>query len=133
TQGLYLNQVFIGMFKPDENGSPKWLGNLKQYKLRYDVATNSLHLADALNADAVDSSSGFITNTAKSFWTTDSTFWTNWASAVPAKSPSANDNPDGPEVQKGGAAQRQREVNLTTQASRNVYTCAVTSAGASNC
>jgi type IV pilus assembly protein PilY1 len=130
TQGLFLNQVFIGMFRPDESNSPKWLGNLKQYKLKYDVNTNSLRLADANNADAVDASSGFITTTAQSFWTTSSSFWTNW---MPTKTSSASDSPDGPEVQKGGAAQRQREVNLTTQTARNVYTCAVTTAGAANC
>ena len=130
TQGLFLNQVFIGMFRPDEAGSPKWLGNLKQYQLKYDATTNSLRLADANNADAVDTTSGFINTTAKSFWTTPSTFWTNW---VPSKTSSASDSVDGPEVQKGGAAQRQREVNLMTQASRNVYTCAVTSAGAPSC
>jgi type IV pilus assembly protein PilY1 len=133
TQGLYLNQVFIGMFKPDEGGSPKWLGNLKQYKLQYDAATNSLRLVDSTTPTAnfaVDASSGFITTTAKSYWTSSSSFWTNW---VPSKTSSASDSPDGPEVQKGGAAQRQREVNLTSQASRNVYTCPVTSAGAPNC
>lgn len=131
TQGLYLNQVFIGMFRPDENGSPKWLGNLKQYKLKYDAGPPAtLRLADANNADAVDTRSGFITTTAQSFWTSSSSFWTNW---VPTKTSSASDSPDGSEVQKGGAAQRQREVNLTSQASRNVYTCAVTSAGAPSC
>ena len=42
-----------------------------------------------------------------------------------ARTATASDSKDGPEVQKGGAAQRQREANLTTQASRPVYTCAV--------
>ena len=33
TQGTYLNQVYIGMFRPDEDAFPRWTGNLKQYKL----------------------------------------------------------------------------------------------------
>ena len=36
TQGTFLNQVFLGMFQPDADGSPKWLGNVKQYQLKYD-------------------------------------------------------------------------------------------------
>ena len=31
-QGTYLNQVFIGMFRPDAGDNPRWLGNLKQYQ-----------------------------------------------------------------------------------------------------
>ena len=33
TQGTYLNQVFVGMFRPDGDAAPRWYGNLKQYKL----------------------------------------------------------------------------------------------------
>jgi type IV pilus assembly protein PilY1 len=29
TQGTYLNQVFIGMFRPDGNALPRWIGNLE--------------------------------------------------------------------------------------------------------
>ncbi len=36
TQGTFLNQVYLGMFRPDAAGSPKWLGNVKQYQLKYD-------------------------------------------------------------------------------------------------
>src|SRR6185369_2507119 len=31
TQGTYLNQVYVGMFRPDGEGLPQWAGNLKQY------------------------------------------------------------------------------------------------------
>jgi type IV pilus assembly protein PilY1 len=132
TQGTFLNQVFIGMFRPDAAGSPKWLGNLKQYQLKYDSVTNTLRLADASSrpVNAIDPSTGFVNAIAKSFWTTSSTFWTNW---VPGRTASASDAPDGPEVQKGGVAQRLREDNLTTQANRKLYTCPVTSAGLPNC
>jgi type IV pilus assembly protein PilY1 len=33
TEGTYLNQIYIGMFRPDQNAFPRWAGNLKQYKL----------------------------------------------------------------------------------------------------
>jgi type IV pilus assembly protein PilY1 len=132
TQGTYINQVFIGMFRPDADGSPKWLGNLKQFQLKFDAVTNTLRLGDSSTPPlyAIDPSTGFITALAKSFWTTPSTFWTNW---VPGRTASASDSPDGPEVQKGGVAQRLREDNLTTQANRKVYTCAVGSTGLPNC
>jgi len=130
TQGTYLNQVFIGMFRPDAAGSPKWLGNLKQFQFKYDSATNTLRLADSVGNYAIDPSTGFITALAKSFWTSDSTFWANW---VPGRTTFASDSPDGPEVQKGGAAERQRIDNLATQANRKVYTCPVDSTGAPNC
>src|SRR5262249_44236028 len=55
----------------------------------------------------------------------------NW---VPGQTTSASDSKDGPQVFKGGAGQRQREVNLTTQANRGVYTCAINgTTGAPNC
>ncbi len=44
TQGTYLNQVYIGMFRPDGNALPRWVGNLKQYQFVYDAATNTLRL-----------------------------------------------------------------------------------------
>ena len=122
TQGTFLNQVYVGMFRPDADGSPKWLGNVKQYQLKYDSTTGEVRLADADGLDAIDAGTGFVSVLARSYWTTSSTFWTNW---VPGKTATASDSKDGPEVQKGGAAQRQREANLTTQASRKVYTCAV--------
>ncbi len=31
TQGTLLNQVFVGMFRPDPDSSPRWAGYLKQY------------------------------------------------------------------------------------------------------
>jgi type IV pilus assembly protein PilY1 len=52
---------------------------------------------------------------------------------MPGRTTSASDSPDGFEVQKGGAAQRLREDNLTAQTSRKVYTCPVDSAGLPNC
>ena len=33
TQGTYLNQLYVGMFRPDGLTRPRWFGNLKQYRL----------------------------------------------------------------------------------------------------
>jgi len=133
TQGTYQNQVFIGMFRPDAGGSPDWVGNLKQYKLKYDAATNTLRLADSLNNEAIDGGTGLLAVTAASYWTTNSTFWTNWVGTSRTESTSASDSPDGPFVEKGGAAQRLREDNLTTQVNRKVYTCPIDSSGNAAC
>ena len=45
-RGTYLNQVYMGVFRPDQNASPRWPGNLKQYKLTGSVeAANTLSTA----------------------------------------------------------------------------------------
>jgi type IV pilus assembly protein PilY1 len=67
TEGTYLNQVYIGMFRPDEDGFPRWPGNLKQYKLG--IINNQLRTLDADNIQAINTSTGFITECARSFWT----------------------------------------------------------------
>ncbi len=45
TQGTYLNQVYVGLFRPDGTALPRWIGNLKQYKLGY--SGSNLRLQDA--------------------------------------------------------------------------------------
>ena len=55
TQGTYLNQVYIGMFRPDGNALQRWVGNLKQYQFVYDAQRDTLQLADANNVPAVSS------------------------------------------------------------------------------
>ena len=57
TQGLYLNQVFMGMFRPDADAYQRWNGNLKQYKINQNSA-GALYLADATNTPEVDGQSG---------------------------------------------------------------------------
>src|SRR5438874_518414 len=71
-RGTNLNQVYIGVFRPDANKLPRWLGNLKMYKLGVDTATQTLFLADANNNVASNSSTGFISSSATSFWTSGS-------------------------------------------------------------
>ena len=142
TQGTYQNQVFIGMFRPDANDSPRWLGNLKQYQFGVGgtTANPTLFLADATGAPAINASTGFIAPTAQSFWTTKNTttlpdnisatggFWVNDQQGSGA----GFDSPDGEVVEKGGVGQQIRLANLqddyTTAAGtatnpRNIYTC----------
>ncbi len=147
-QGTYLNQIYLGMFRPDGFAQPRWVGNLKQYQfaLKYldptkpDPNTASLILADA-NGDAAISSAGtgFITPDADSFWTYKNT------AAAPDLTVSPNtvggfylndsrgagltyDSADGEQVDKGGVGQQIRKQVLTTNYSstpsgpRKVYT-----------
>jgi type IV pilus assembly protein PilY1 len=119
TRGTYDNQVFLGVFRPDADGRPRWRGNLKQYAFTLDGA-GRLNLSDADGVPAISGTTGFITPGARSHWTAASSFWT----AEPMGSPkSSSDSPDGEVVEKGGAAQRLRETYALSQAARQVYTC----------
>ena len=126
TQGTYLNQIFVGMFRPDSTGSPRWLGNLKQYKLGF--VNNTLDLVDARGQSAISPDGGFFSATAESFWSSSSVFFDQKPSGTPI---SASDLPDGAVVEKGGAAQKLRTANLTStngNNARNVYTLPVSPA-----
>jgi type IV pilus assembly protein PilY1 len=94
TQGTYLNQVYIGMFRPDGNALQRWVGNLKQYQFVYDAQLDSLQLADANRVPAVSPTSGFIDSSATSFWTHSSSFWINVETASGGRY-SRSDAPDG--------------------------------------
>lgn len=68
-QGTYLNQIYMGMFRPDAQADPRWTGNLKQYQFIFDQTTQTLHLGDSLGNLAISSSgTGFISPNAISFW-----------------------------------------------------------------
>src|SRR5204863_4573165 len=41
TQSTYLNEIYMGMFRPDQTDSPRWLGNLKQYQIMLDSSTKA--------------------------------------------------------------------------------------------
>ncbi len=128
TQGTYLNQVFIGMFRPDGNALQRWVGNLKQYQFLYDPVRDTLQLADVTLTPAVSPTSGFIDQGATSFWTHSSSFWVNVETSSGGRY-SRSDAPDGEKVEKGGVAQLLREAYLTSTASRRIYTCPGTSCG----
>lgn len=114
-RGTNLNQVYVGMFRPDKDGKPRWFGNMKEYQLAFDGT--DIYLADASTPPkrAETSDGQLIADDARSFWTSGSDYW---GFAYP-KAPS--DNPDGKTVEKGAAAQKARLAfdNNT----RNVYTC----------
>ena len=119
SRGTYLNQVFLGMFLPDAQARPRWNGNLKQYQFNYDV-NNVLTLVDSTGSPAISSSTGFITPTATSFWTTASSFWVNALAGTPL---STSDSPDGAIVAKGATAEVLRTTYAASQSGRSVFTC----------
>src|SRR5438876_10617163 len=121
-RGTNLNQVYIGVFRPDQAKSPKWLGNLKLYKLGVSTATGNLFLADAAGNPAENGGTGFISANASSYWTATSSYW-GFRTASQTGVGGSSDKPDGDLVEKGGAAQRIRVAYPTNQATRNLYTC----------
>lgn len=148
TQGTYLNQVFMGMFRPDGGSRPRWFGNLKQYKLK---VFDTLRLADKNGDEAISSTTGFVTPCADSSWTTDSgTYWNYGGSSArgtcsaqtsafptPGSSSAYSDAPDGDVVEKGGAAQRLRGAGSTNgtlvSSSTNYATCGAATPATANC
>ncbi|OGB35399.1 MAG: hypothetical protein A3F78_13385 [Burkholderiales bacterium RIFCSPLOWO2_12_FULL_61_40] len=123
TQGTYLNQVFVGMFRPDPDSLPRWVGNLKQYKMGY--LNNTFRLLDADSAAAISASgSDFIAECARSFWTpgldAPDEYWASYVEPnCQGKDPRSN-TPDGNMVEKGGQAYKLRAANPTN---RTMYTC----------
>ncbi len=138
-QGQFLNQVYVGMFRPDATAAPRWLGNLKQYQIGYDAAGNIV-LQDAKGNSAISNAgTGFISSNAVSFWTAEPPppytsagygtggvknwpnkgFWVN----SPSSTGWALDSPDGEVVEKGGAGEMLRAQLLTSQDSRRLLTC----------
>lgn len=138
-QGTYLNQIFLGMFRPDAGANPRWLGNLKQYQ--FILTSTGLQLGDNTYINGLPApqpalsaaGTGFISPNAISFWTSkdtskapDSTggFFKN----DPHGTGLAYDSPDGELVEKGGIAQQLRNTLLTVNYSttpaspRKLYT-----------
>jgi type IV pilus assembly protein PilY1 len=110
TEGTYLNQIYIGMFRPDRDAFPRWVGNLKQYKLG--ITAGRLDTQDADSASAINSNTGFITECARSFWTPNvlDSYWSfRPQGACLTIAGSRNSNyPDGNVVEKGGQAYKLR-------------------------
>ena len=124
TQGTFLNQVYIGMFRPDQGSRPRWYGNLKQYKLGF--SNGVLKLLDADDQSAISSNGkGFIDECGRSFWTPTllDLYWKfkpNANCGAVANSDVSN-SPDGNVVEKGAQAyQLRKDANVTD---RNVKTC----------
>lgn len=143
-QGNYLNQIYVGMFRPDASGKPRWAGNLKQYQLGFDALNNVL-LEDSNKQPALNSTGGFISPNATSFWTSDTSaagdgpwlysgnsitsnpvpnwpangFWIN----APSGTGLGYDAPDGQVVEKGGVGESLRADYFASRTTRTVYTC----------
>src|SRR6266705_2771224 len=130
-RGTNLNQVYIGVFRPDPAKSPRWFGNLKLYDLATLTATGDVFLADANGFAATNSSTGFISNSARSFWTQPSAFWNFRAPFAPTDVGQGSDSPDGDLVEKGGVAEQLRIAFPTSQTARKLYTCTGTCANGS--
>ncbi|GAA4358014.1 hypothetical protein GCM10023165_52540 [Variovorax defluvii] len=148
TQGTYLNQIYMGMFRPDPDVNPRWMGNLKQYQFGVDITDPSapqLFLADAswgnysagTNANRALSAAGtgFISPSAVSFWTSKSAgtlpdsqggFWLNAFKAQGASD--GYDWADGQVVEKGGVAQQIRLRHLTNSYPASATTTATATA-----
>jgi len=128
------NQVFFGMFRPDAEGAPRWFGNLKRYQVGKNSA-GTLILADKDGNDSI-AATGFFKACASSFWTTDTgTYWNFSPTATGECTTSGtsiySDLPDGPLVEKGGAAEVLRKGNnpsgtATFAVNRTMYTCSST-------
>lgn len=125
TEGTYLNQVFIGMFRPDEKGLPRWRGNLKQYRLA--MVNGELSMVDADGRSAVNSQSGFIDYCARSYWTPTvaDTYWSfsPQGSCRVDDSDDPSNTPDGNIVEKGGQAFVQRLAALRTPVTCSNASC----------
>ena len=87
------DRIYLGFFKPQQSG--RWIGNIKRYALDAQGALYDQIGAPACTAD------GLIKDNALSFWTTLGN--------------------DGPDVEKGGAAERLGLV-IDGGGSRNLYT-----------
>lgn len=123
TQSTYLNQVFVGMFRPDADSFPRWAGNLKQYKLG--MVNGKLQTVDAADKSAINSATGFITECARSFWTPSTTdsYWTfkPQGNCLTVPGSDVSNYPDGNIVEKGAQAYMLRQASA-----RTMKTCAST-------
>ena len=117
-RGTFLNQVYMGVFRPEANAAPRWTGNLKLYKVAATTGTSgqvtSIFLAGQDGNSIEDQTTGFTKTLAQSYWTSASDFWNqDFASrfynyAEIKGGGGASDLPDGELVEKGGAAQQLR-------------------------
>jgi len=128
TEGTYLNQVYIGMFRPDRDAFPRWPGNLKQYKLGL-VGANQLRTLDADSNQAINPTTGFITECARSFWTptTTDTYWTfrPQGGCLAVVGADNSNYPDGNIVEKGaqGYVLRSNTTRLVQTCSASFASC----------
>ena len=136
------NKVFVGMFRPAAQRKPRWLGNLKQYQLaKFD---GQIELADVNYDRAINPQTGFAQSCATSFWTQDTSDAkksedstgpyfeglglepspvSECLSEFRGERNVLSDSPDGPFVEKGGAAQQIRgQYSGQRNSTRQIFT-----------
>jgi type IV pilus assembly protein PilY1 len=91
-----VNEVFMALFKPDEDGYPLWNGNLKKLRVGENATTGESELQDVNGINAIDID-GRIRRDAVTFWTDVA------ALAAPVDEEVAG--ADGRSVPRGGAGQ----------------------------
>jgi len=128
TQGTYLNQVYVGMFRPDEAARSRWHGNMKQYRLG--LVNGALRLLDAQDPGQpaiTGAGSGLLSPCALSYWTptANDTYWQTYKNRLPfcRSEPAVSNSPDGSLVEKGAQGYVLRGSPTATSISRNVTTC----------
>ena len=92
-----VNEVFLALFDPDENGYPLWNGNLKKLRVGKNAVTGESELQDATGANAIDID-GRVKRNALTFWTD--------AVSLPAPVDDEVAGADGRSVPRGGAGQK---------------------------
>ena len=126
TEGRYLNQIFIGLFRPDDASKPMWPGNLKQYKVA--SINGELTTADADDESAIGAD-GYFSECARSFWTPSivDDYWAFNAqgACLEVSGSDSSNTPDGNVVEKGGHA-----YVLRSSTGRTMKTCDDTDCGA---
>lgn len=122
TEGRYLNQIFIGLFRPDESSKPQWSGNLKQYRVA--TVNDQLTTADARTpVQSAIGDDGYFSQCARSYWTpsTTDTYWSfdPKGACLQVSNSDGSNSPDGNVVEKGGHAYMLRNAS-----GRTIKTCA---------
>lgn len=153
-RGTNANQVYIGVFRPDEKRRPRWPGNLKLYNLgcqlyadgtvnsACDTTNTQLELKDQAGLPAANPLTSFINTNVSSFWTVSSRTAAGagsgfWAFRGPVYDKNDigedDDKPDGSLVEKGGAAEMLRITyplpDSAAAQTRKLYTCTGACAG----
>ncbi|NCF82593.1 MAG: hypothetical protein GWP74_13385 [Proteobacteria bacterium] len=92
-----VNEVFLALFDPDEDGYPLWNGNLKKLRVGKNATTGESELQDATGANAIDID-GRVKRDAVTIWTD--------VASLPAPIDDEVAGADGRSVPRGGAGQK---------------------------